>query len=217
MTGVADCIGDIRRRDWDGAAVFVFQLEDSGVAVAGEMEDVIGLLLKGGPDLIEAADVEDAHVGVAEGAGLFDGVEDGLQFALHVEDGVAGLAFVGRADGDEDFERAGLGGISVGGDAGEAADHADSALECGGASVGEASCLEWDGEELGDSVSTMSSTVSLAALARVKQAGEGGFDVAMEEDAADGVAELVEFVVSLTLRAAALWRAPGRREFRKPS
>ena len=45
-------------------------------------EHVIAEFSQSSTDLIGTADFEDTHVGVAEHTCLFDGIEDGLQFAL---------------------------------------------------------------------------------------------------------------------------------------
>ncbi len=111
VTGCADGGGEIGSGGGDGVTVFVFEFENAFVAVAGEVENVEAEFAESGGDLRGAAGFEDADVGVAAIAGFLDGVEDGVEFAFDIEDGIFGFAFVGGADGDEDFERAGGGGL----------------------------------------------------------------------------------------------------------
>jgi hypothetical protein len=86
MGGIADAFGDLGGGGGDRVAVFIFEFENAFVAVAGEMENVIAEFAEGEADLRGAAGFEDADVGVAEVAGFFDGVEDGVEFALDIED-----------------------------------------------------------------------------------------------------------------------------------
>ena len=92
----------------NGCAYFIFEFDGAGEAVAGEVEDVISVASDGVGDDFGVADFEDADFDVVEELGGLDGVEDVLEFAFEVEDGAAGgLIFVGRADGDQDFDGAG--------------------------------------------------------------------------------------------------------------
>ena len=166
MAGVVDVCGDFGGAGGNGIAVFVFEFEDALVAVAGEVEHVVAAFAEGGGDLVEAADFEDAHEGVVEAAGGFDGVEDGLQFALDVEDGVVGLVLVGSADGDQNLQgagrRGGRGGCGAG-RWGQAAPGVDTGEERRDAAAGELGGFEGNAEETGERVWKMSSISPVAS------------------------------------------------------
>jgi hypothetical protein len=73
--------------------------------MAGEVEHVIAPREESVLDLVRVADLQNVHLGVAVPAGRVDGIENGLQLQLQVQDRVLGLVLVGSADGDEDAER----------------------------------------------------------------------------------------------------------------
>lgn len=92
-----------------GAAVFVLQHKHPGVAVAGEVEHVVGVGLDRRADHGGMTHLENAHLGVPAAVRWLNRVEDVLQLPLLIENRRGGLSLVGRAHGDEDLEGAGEG------------------------------------------------------------------------------------------------------------
>lgn len=165
------------------------------VAVAGEMEDVIAQFTKRNPDLVGTSYFEHAHVSVIEVASSLDGIEDGLEFALAVQDRVGGLAFVGCADGNQNVQRPGRGRRSVHGLIAECVPPREDAREQGrSATVRQMGSLEGDAEQM--RTSGLEDQFKLLRAARSEAGGELCTDVAGENDFADCGAKLGEFPLS---------------------
>jgi hypothetical protein len=69
------------------------------------MQHLGGVVLQSLVDLLRVADFKKPHFGIALEGARFDRVQDGLQLVFEVQHRVRRLAFVGRSDGDEDFQR----------------------------------------------------------------------------------------------------------------
>ena len=78
MTRGAQGVGKIGGAHRHGGAVFVFELDLAGAAVAGEVEHVVLVGGEGVADGVRVADFEDAYLGVAVLGGFFEGVENAL-------------------------------------------------------------------------------------------------------------------------------------------
>ncbi len=110
-SGAAQGIGKAGGVDGHGIAVFVLQFDQPGASVAGQVQHVIRVAFQRRRDLLRVPHFEDTDFGVAVFDGGFQGVENALEFVLQIENAVAGLAFVGGADGDKDLQGAGRNGL----------------------------------------------------------------------------------------------------------
>jgi hypothetical protein len=173
----------------DGTTFFIFEFEHAGKAVAGEMEDVIGVALDGVSDDGWMADFENADFNVFEELGRLNSVEDVLEFAFEIEDGKAGsFVFIRRADGDEDFDGAGEEGRAGCVETGHTAIEHDVGVESDRAGVWEAEGFEGEGEKSG--VGGFETDFDGCAERRAIEDGrEGGSGVAGETEGAEFIAE----------------------------
>jgi hypothetical protein len=135
------------------------------------------------------ADFQDLHFGVAVTPGGVHGVEDGLKLGFDVQDGIAGLAFIGSADGDQDAEgtRKRAGGSRPGSEV--AAQQAHAGLQRGEPAVGQAGGLEGDGEEVALRGLEREEDVLVARAGFVEQGGEGVRDGRGEDDPPHGLSQ----------------------------
>jgi hypothetical protein len=197
MAGNTNLGGEVGGSGGNGVAVFIFQFQDGLVAVAGKMEHVIAELPEGGGDLVWTADFEDADIRVAEHARVFDGVEDGLELGFDIEHRIGSLVFVGRAHGDQDFQRArgrGLGsGFVVDG---WTPPDVDTGSQGRNAAVGQTGGFEGNAEQTRGLGFEYELDFIVASGGGGEAGGELALDIAGEDDASDGVAEFVQIALS---------------------
>ena len=148
LLGGANGVGQFAGGDLQGLAVLGLHLHLSGGAVAREVKDVVAPREEGGTDRVRVVHLQDLYLGVAVSAGGVHGVEDGLKLQFDVQDGIAGLAFVGSADGDEDAKRTRKRASSPGLGSKVAAQQAHAGFQGGEPAAGQAGGLKRDGEEI---------------------------------------------------------------------
>jgi hypothetical protein len=98
----AQRLEQVPRGRLDRVALFIVELEAAGLAMAGDIEDVVLVALERVVDRVRIARLQDADLDVVVALGRLDGVEDVLQLPLVIEHVVCGLALIRRTDRDQD-------------------------------------------------------------------------------------------------------------------
>ena len=147
--GVAQGCGQLPGADGNGFAVFVFEFDAAGAAVAGEVQHMKGVGGEGLADFVRVAHFENLDLGVAVAAGHIHCVENALEFGFQVEYGAAGLAFVRGADGDENLQRPGLGRVSGLGGVDHPAQHGNGRVQRRHAPIRQAGGFEGQAQQGG--------------------------------------------------------------------
>ena len=125
---VVNRVGNLPGAHPGRVAVLGFKFDLPRAAMSRQIEHMAGLAAQFLTDLVEAANLENANMDVAVSPRPLNSVENRLQLALGIEDNRSRLALVGRAHGDQNLERPGLGLLLAFG-RGVPAQHAQPGLE----------------------------------------------------------------------------------------